>query len=115
MEQSSPPRPSGITLDKGAHELRIQWEDGHVSHFPLNALREACPCAACRGGHEFMSPEYDPDLASMEVKGSYKVEDIQMVGSYALQLWWSDGHSSGIYSFGYLRRIDPALRGRDEA
>jgi DUF971 family protein len=31
-----------------------------------------------------------------------------MVGGYAIQPTWADGHNSGIYSFQYLRRIDPA-------
>ncbi|GAB4468780.1 MAG: hypothetical protein Kow00124_03320 [Anaerolineae bacterium] len=103
-------RPTAITLDKEKHELRVQWEDGITSHYPLNALREACPCAACRGGHEMMGPEHDPDLETMDVKGEYQVRDVQLVGNYALQFWWSDGHNSGIYSFSYLRRISPEVK-----
>lgn len=103
-------RPVDIKVDKTLHELRITWSDQHISRYPLDALREACPCAACRGGHEFMGPEYDPDLTALEARHHYEVNDVQLVGNYALQFWWSDGHNAGIYSFGFLRRIDPALR-----
>lgn len=101
-------RPADITLDREAHELRITWKgDGHLSVYPLDALREACPCASCRGGHEFMGSEYDPDLIELSPARSYEVMDIQLVGKYALQLFFSDGHSAGIYDWDYLRRLCP--------
>ncbi len=107
-------KPTGITLDKNSHELQVTWADDHTSHFDLNQLREACPCAACRGGHDYMGKEYDPDLTTLTPKSVYHVVDIQMVGAYAVQIWWDDGHSSGIYTWDYLRRIDPSLKGPRE-
>ena len=100
-------RPNDITLDRDEHELRINWTDGHVSAYPLDALREACPCAVCRGGHEYMGEVYDPDLTALTPTRSYQVQDIRMVGNYAVQIWWDDLHSSGIYTWEYLRRICP--------
>ncbi|MBY0260719.1 MAG: DUF971 domain-containing protein, partial [Phycisphaerales bacterium] len=35
----------------------------------------------------------------------------EMVGNYALKIVFSDGHDTGIYSWGYLREIDPAVAG----
>jgi len=105
--QGNAPRPATIALSREAHHLRIVWQDGHESIYPLDALREACPCAVCRGGHEFMGPQFDPDLIELKPARSYDVRDIQAVGSYAIQITWSDGHSSGIYSWDYLRRICP--------
>jgi DUF971 family protein len=32
-----------------------------------------------------------------------------IVGGYGLQPEWMDGHASGIYSFSYLRSLDPNL------
>ncbi len=110
MSQQNPTqksRPANITLNKQRHELNIQWDDNHSSAYPLNALREACPCALCREGHEFMGPQYDPDLIALQPARSYEVKDMQLVGNYALQLTWSDLHSSGIYTWDYLRRICP--------
>ncbi len=100
-------RPAGVTLDRKAHELRVHWQDGHTSVYALDALREACPCAACRGGHEYMRPQFDPDLIELKPARSYNVQDIQLVGNYALQIFWDDGHSAGIYAWPYLRRICP--------
>lgn len=100
-------RPIGVTLDKEAHVLRVGWKDGHASAFPLNALREACPCAVCRGGHEFMGPAHDPDLLELTPTRTYQVEHIELVGNYALQIRWNDGHDAGIYTWDYLRRICP--------
>lgn len=112
--QSSSPRPRAIALNREEHHLRIVWQDGHESTYPLDALREACPCAVCRGGHEFMGPQFDPDLIELKPARSYDVRDIQAVGTYAIQITWSDGHSAGIYSWDYLRRICPCPLCRSE-
>lgn len=100
-------RPKGVTLDKQAHEVRIDWGGGHISTYPLNALREACPCVVCRGGHDKMGREYDPNFIDLKPARNYQVQDAQMVGNYAIQFWWDDGHNSGIYTWEYLRRICP--------
>jgi DUF971 family protein len=36
---------------------------------------------------------------------SFELVGLDLVGGYALQPRWSDGHSTGIYSFTYLRRL----------
>jgi DUF971 family protein len=100
-------QPKDIALDKKAHVLRLLWDDGHEAVFPLDQLREACPCAVCRGGHEFMGPEHDPDIIELKPARSYAVMSMGLTGNYALQITWDDGHSSGIYSWGYLRRLLP--------
>jgi len=102
-------RPKNVTVDREAHELRITWRDEHESAYELNALREACPCASCRGGHEYMGASHDPDFIELKPARSYRVEQAELVGNYALQIYWSDGHSSGIYTWEYLRRICPCL------
>jgi len=109
MSPDETPIPAGIAHDKTTHELKITWKDGQESVYPLDALREACPCAACRGGHEFMGEKHNPDL-TLPVDRHVELENIQIVGNYALQMWWSDGHDSGIYTWAFLRRIDPALK-----
>ena len=100
-------RPTGIVHDRQAHEIRITWDDGLVSSYPLDALREACPCASCRGGHEYMGAEYDPDLLSLTPAKSYNVQHLEVAGNYALVITWDDGHNAGYYSWDYLRRIAP--------
>lgn len=100
----SKPIPSGITHDRQKRELRITWKDGHESVYPLDILRELCPCVVCRGGHDKMGAEHDPDVLSLTPARSYSLTDLQLAGNYALQLEWDDGHDSGIYTFEYLRR-----------
>ncbi len=102
------PRPIGITLDKTAKELVIEWSDKQVCRYPLSQLREACPCVECRGGHENMGRQGDPDnLLVLTPKRSYTVESLELVGNYALQPVWDDGHHTGIYTWEYLRRLCP--------
>ena len=107
MSEQAPVKPGKITLNREARQLEIVWAGGHASSYPLDGLREACPCAVCRGGHDRMGPEYDPNLIELKPARSYEVRDLQVVGNYALQFFWSDGHSAGIYTWAYLRRICP--------
>lgn len=83
--------------------LRIVWRDGVVSEYEPRELRLLCPCAGCvdeMTGVRTLHPE------SVE-QGVYPTA-IHYVGRYALQFVWSDGHSTGIYTFDYLRRIADA-------
>lgn len=101
-------RPTGITLNKTEGYLEIVWDDGQVCQYPLSHLREACPCVECRGGHAFMGPQYDPaNLLELKPKRSYGIAGLEMVGNYAIQPTWDDGHATGIYAWDYLRRLCP--------
>ena len=88
--------------------LVIAWSDGLVSQYPLDQLREACPCVECRGGHSKMGMQHAPaDLLTLVPKRSYQVSSLSAVGNYALQPHWDDGHHTGIYTWEYLRLISP--------
>jgi len=101
-------RPKAITLNKTDHYLEIIWSDSRVCQYPLSELREACPCVECRGGHQYMSREYEPDnLLKLIPKRSYAMLQIDRVGNYAIQPTWDDGHHTGIYTWEYLRRLCP--------
>ncbi|MBN1201409.1 MAG: DUF971 domain-containing protein [Anaerolineae bacterium] len=101
--------PVNITLDRRADRLVINWSDGCVCRYPLSHLRAACPCADCRGGHEFMGRQHDPDsLFDLEPSRAYRVEALELIGNYALQFLWDDGHDAGIYTWDYLYRLCPA-------
>jgi DUF971 family protein len=81
-------------------ELRIEWEDGVVSRYVPRYLRLLCPCAGCvdeMTGVRTLEPDaVDPDVYPTA---------IHYVGRYALQPVWSDGHSTGLYTFEYLREL----------
>ncbi|MDL1901345.1 DUF971 domain-containing protein [Anaerolineae bacterium CFX9] len=110
MTTHVPALPTAITLNKTEGFLQISWNDGAECTYPLSHLREACPCVECRGGHGRMGREHDPDnLLRLTPKRSYAIETIERVGSYAIQPIWDDGHSTGIYTWDYLRRLCPPV------
>ncbi|MBI4395013.1 MAG: DUF971 domain-containing protein [Candidatus Omnitrophica bacterium] len=82
--------------------LSIKWQDEHVSAYPCSYLRRLCRCAACIDEWSGQS-RVDPDQIRKDV---YPIE-IQSVGRYGIRMNWSDGHTTGIYTFEYLREICP--------
>ena len=89
-------------------ELAVAWNDGTESYFKLEMLRRACPCAACGGEPDVLGNILRPRVNYTEK--SFQLIDFDLVGGYALQPRWADGHGSGIYSFTYLRRLEEAAR-----
>ena len=87
-------------------ELAIAWNDGTESFFKLEMLRRACPCAACGGEPDVLGNVSGPDVTYTDK--SFQLVGFDLVGGYALQPRWEDGHRSGIYSFTYLRRLAQA-------
>lgn len=87
-------------------EFAIQWNDGAESYLPLEFLRRACPCAACGGEPDVLGRVVRPEVTySTE---SFALAGFEVVGGYALQPRWRDGHNTGLYTFPYLRRLDAA-------
>ena len=84
-------------------ELAIAWNDGAESYLPLETLRRACPCAAC-GGEPDVLGNVDAPAGDLHA-GELRAAGCQVVGGYALQPAWGDGHGSGLYTFPYLRRL----------
>jgi len=88
------------------NELAIQWNDGTESFFDLQLLRRACPCAACGGEPDVLGNISRPHVIYSDK--SFQLIGFEIVGGYALQPRWRDGHATGIYSFQYLRRLAEA-------
>ena len=90
--------------------IEIDWRDGHKSAWNFAWLREACPCATCieqrsLEGRKAGQPKPKPkDVLPMYTPPA-KPASAQAVGRYAIQFNWQDGHSGGIYSWEYLRRV----------
>jgi len=111
IDQRKKPADVKVRVSTGAG-VDIVWADQHVSHYDFVYLREQCPCAMCndernkkeemnlRGGGSSGSvlPLFKPRPTARAAKA---------VGNYALQIDFSDGHSTGIYSYDYLRTICP--------
>ena len=80
--------------------LSVLWEDGPRHDFDVRDLRLACSCAVCieeTSGRAILDPKSVPPDITPRV--------ISSVGNYAITISWSDGHSTGIYSFEHLRAI----------
>ena len=85
---------------EGDAGLRITWADDHVSRYSAAELRRECPCAQCVNewtGQRVLKPE--------TISQELTIADLSIVGRYALNFRWSDGHETGIYSFKYLREL----------
>jgi DUF971 family protein len=78
--------------------LEVVFEDGETARFGLAELRDACPCAHCRGAREEGRAPYAGD------PGRLAVRDAALVGAWGLRLVWHDGHDTGIYPWENLRR-----------
>ncbi len=85
-------------------ELALRWDDGAEHFVPLEALRRACPCASCAGETDVMgNVSKGPETQFTE--SSFQVRRLQPVGGYAVQIFWQDGHGTGLYAHDYLRTI----------
>jgi ATP-binding protein involved in chromosome partitioning len=93
-------RPEQVVLFPSG-DLGIRWADGHEQIVPARALRLQCPCAVCvdeHSGKRLLDPR--------SVPATIRPSRFHWVGNYALQFEWSDGHSTGLFSFDFLRRFE---------
>ena len=81
--------------------LQISWEDGVETSYDYDTLRGFCPCAGCQG-HLVREMVFHRPPRPVEPRR------IEPVGNYAVSIAWSDGHSTGIYRFDYLRQLADA-------
>jgi len=87
-----------VRSPRGATTTEIDWADGHRSVYPHAILRGYCPCAGCQG-HSGTIRYIEHTEAQLDL------EDLEVVGNYALRLQWFDGHGTGLYSYRYLRAL----------
>jgi DUF971 family protein len=106
MEDATPPRHIDLKKDRG---LTIEWADGASSYYSIAYLRKMSPSAEARQLREEMAtnPLTIIPAGAARQSGPLVAEDAELVGNYAIRIRFSDGHDTGIYSWGYLRRIDP--------
>jgi DUF971 family protein len=100
----SPTAPLRIHADRAAGTVAIDWADGHHTMYEATSLRWLCPCAFCRG--EAGMPGWldaGPTLTEQQTR----LDDIHLVGNYAVSPHWGDGHHTGFYTFRLLRERCP--------
>ncbi|MEN8148530.1 MAG: DUF971 domain-containing protein, partial [Planctomycetota bacterium] len=93
-----------LEIDRSAEtEIRVLWSDGRESRFAARALRLVCTCAECVSemtGERLLDPATVPE--------DIRATGVQLVGRYGVSFDWSDGHSTGIYTFEALRHYREA-------
>ena len=103
------PKDVKVQVSSGAG-LDIEWADGHRSHYEFEFLRDECPCATCNDQRRKQETAKvpGPALGSSLLpiyKPKIRAHGAKSLGNYALQFSFTDGHSSGIYSWDHLRTI----------
>lgn len=120
---SDTPQPIEIKLHRQSRVLEIAFSDGRTFALPCEFLRVHSPSAEVRG--------HGPGQEVLQTgKRNVEITHIEPIGSYAVQLAFSDGHDTGLYSwdllheFGvhqeemwqrYLKRMEEAGASRDAA
>ena len=85
-------------IDK--YTLGIEWADGHKGRWRLSHLRRHCHCAHCVD--EWTNEQL---LDPQKVDENILCLGVESVGRYALVVKFTDGHSTGVYTFQHLRNI----------
>jgi DUF971 family protein len=97
----SNPRPTEIALHRQTRTLEIAYDDGARFLLPCEYLRVYSPSAEVRG--------HAPDEARLQVgKEAVNITDLQQIGTYALKIFFDDGHKSGLYDWPYLYKLGRA-------
>ena len=104
-------KPAGVKVHVTTGEgVEVTWSDAHTSQYTFPYLRDHCPCSLCNDerakkgqakathGSGAVLPMFKPRVTAKAAAA---------VGNYALQIEFSDGHATGIYSFEHLREICP--------
>ncbi len=80
--------------------IEIAWKDGHESRYKAFALRLACPCAMCVDENTGKRL-----IREQSVRSDVYLLSMDRVGRYGIAFRWSDRHSTGIYTFEYLKSL----------
>jgi DUF971 family protein len=95
---SDQPQPTGITLHQKSRVMEVAFSDGRSFRLPYEYLRVYSPSAEVRG--------HGPGQEVLQTgKREVDIRSLEPVGSYAVQPVFSDGHSTGIYSWDYLYEL----------
>jgi DUF971 family protein len=110
IDQRKKPTVVKVHVKTGAG-VDITWADGHSSHFEFVFLRDNCPCATCNDERAKKESHPGPNLPASPLLPMYKpkprAQAATQVGNYAIQINFTDGHSTGIFSYDYLRTLCP--------
>ena len=87
-------------VEESDSEVSITWSDGARTNYNAVQLRRSCPCAACI--NEWTG---EKQLDDAKIPEDLSFRHISIVGRYALNFHFTDGHDTGIFSFAFLRKL----------
>ncbi|MEK8028144.1 DUF971 domain-containing protein [Pseudaquabacterium rugosum] len=98
MSRSATPQPTGLTVHQTSRQLEISFDDGATFRIPFELMRVYSPSAEVQG--------HGPGQEVLQTgKREVLIERVEMVGHYAIQPFFSDGHDSGLYTWELLHRL----------
>ena len=89
-------------------EIAIIWKDGDEAFFPMDYLRAQSPSAENQGEIDILGQRHGGD-DRVDYSG-ITVNNWEFIGNYAIRFIFSDGHQTGIFSWDYLRKINPVTK-----
>ncbi|HEX6960546.1 MAG TPA: DUF971 domain-containing protein [Lacipirellula sp.] len=98
---SQTPMPRDLQADRAQGVLHIVWSD-RTDALPFRYLRNECGCAQCVNewtGERMLDPATVP--------ADISIERMELVGNYAVRIYWTDGHYTGLYTWERLRALEP--------
>ena len=83
----------------------LKLEEGLEISITLDVLRKSCPCANCGGEKDVFGNIYKGPIKELN-DSAFKIQQLSLVGHYAIRIFWEDGHSNGIYTFDLLKNLN---------
>jgi len=96
-------------IEESDSRISIKWSDETETTYEAVELRRACPCAGCVD--EWTGQKM---LNDQKVSEDLTFGHTSIVGRYALNFHFSDGHETGIFSFNYLRKLSESDQSRPQ-
>lgn len=92
------PQPTALTLHQATRQLEIGFDDGTLFHIPFELMRVYSPSAEVQG--------HGPGQETLQTgKREVGISNLEIVGHYAVQPSFTDGHDTGIFAWGYLYKL----------
>ena len=92
------PQPTQLTVHQASRVLEVAFDDGASFRIPFELMRVYSPSAEVQG--------HGPGQEVLQTgKREVTIPPIEPVGHYAVQPQFSDGHTSGIFSWPYLYKL----------
>ena len=92
------PQPTALTLHQASRVLEVGFDDGAVFRIPFELMRVYSPSAEVQG--------HGPGQETLQTgKRDVGINQIELVGHYAVQPHFTDGHDTGLFTWGLLYKL----------